>query len=73
MSNDQNEDGSAQSSSAVAESYGATDEHNTPYTIKVSSPLLREGMEIKAGPVSERYVTDTVRKLMDMVREVNEA
>jgi hypothetical protein len=45
--------------------------HNTPYTIEVSDPLLRPGMTITAGPVSEKYVSETARRMMEMVREIN--
>ncbi len=47
------------------------DKHNTSYTITVKDPLLRPGMEIEAGPVSEDYVVDTAEKLMDKIREIN--
>jgi len=48
------------------------EKHNTSYKIKVEAPLLRPGMEIEAGPVSEHYVVPTVRKLLDKVRQINE-
>lgn len=45
--------------------------HNTTYVISIGAPLLRPGMTITAGPVSERYVTETAKRLMDKVREIN--
>lgn len=48
------------------------DKHNTEYVIKISSPLVRSGLEIEAGPVSEDYVVPTVSKLMEKVRKINQ-
>ena len=48
------------------------DKHNTSYTIRVKDPLLRPGMEIEAGPVSEDYVVPTAEKLIKKIREINE-
>lgn len=53
------------------ESRPKDEDHNTSYTVRVKDPLIRPGMEIEAGPVSERYLVPTVQKLMDAVREVN--
>lgn len=46
--------------------------HNTEYTIRVGAPLLRPGMEIEAGEVSEAYVEETAKRLMDAARSVND-
>jgi hypothetical protein len=48
-------------------------DHNTSYTIRVRDPLLRPGMEIEAGPVSEDYVVETAERLMRKIREINDA
>jgi hypothetical protein len=53
------------------ESRSKQEDHNTSYTVRVKDPLIRPGMEIEAGPVSEQYLVPTVQKLMDAVREVN--
>jgi len=47
------------------------DKHNTAWNIRISDPLLRPGLEIEAGPVSEDYVVPTVRKGLEKVREIN--
>ncbi len=44
--------------------------HNTKYRITASAPLLRPGLTIEAGPVSERYVVETVSRLMGFVRSI---
>ena len=43
---------------------------NETYEIVVSSPLLRPGMTIRTT-VSSRYVVQTVKALMEKVREIN--
>lgn len=43
---------------------------NETYEIEVTSPLLRPGVVIKTR-VSEKYLVRTVKKLLDLVREVN--
>ena len=48
------------------------DRRNTPYTLSLEAPMLRPGLKITAGPVSERYVVETGRKLMGFARELNE-
>jgi hypothetical protein len=45
---------------------------NTGYTIVAKSPLLRPGLEITMGPVSEKYLVEETRKLLDYVRRINE-
>lgn len=45
--------------------------HNTEYEFEVSAPLLRPGMKLKVGPVSEDYVVPTAEKIMNFVREIN--
>ena len=44
---------------------------NTEWVIEVGSPLLRPGMKITIGPVSERYVAEEAQKAIVMVREIN--
>lgn len=44
--------------------------NNARFQVTVQSPLLRPGLSISAS-VSERYVRDTVERLMDAVRMVN--
>lgn len=44
---------------------------NTSWVLTVTSPLLRPGLTLTMGPVSERYVVEEVQKAMDMVREIN--
>lgn len=46
---------------------------NSEYIIRVSAPLLCPGMEIESGPVSEKDVVDAAVKMMDFVREINDA
>ncbi len=48
-----------------------TDRQNTEYKIIVSAPLLRPGLTIESGPVSERYVVETAKRLLAFVREIN--
>ena len=48
----------------------ATKSFNNTYTIEVQSPLLRPGLKISTE-VSERYVVETVKKIMNMIREIN--
>ena len=43
---------------------------NETYEITVASPLLRPGLTIRTT-VSSRYVTQTVKSLMEKVREIN--
>ena len=43
---------------------------NETYEITVSSPLLRPGLELKTK-VSSKYVTKTVAKIFEMLREIN--
>ena len=45
---------------------------NTAYTIEVSDPLIRPGMKVIIGPVSENYLVEATRKIMNMIREINE-
>lgn len=45
--------------------------HNTGWTVRVSNPFQRPGVEFESEPVSEEYVVATVRKGMEMAREVN--
>jgi hypothetical protein len=47
------------------------DKHNTSYKITIKDPLVRPGIEIEAGPVSEDYVVPTVEKLVSKAREIN--
>jgi len=44
---------------------------NTPYIIKIEAPLLRPGMSITIGPVSEKYIVEETKKAMDFVRQIN--
>jgi hypothetical protein len=44
---------------------------NTEYTLRATSPLLRTGFEIESGPVSEKYVVEEARKLIEFCREIN--
>jgi len=44
---------------------------NEKYTIVVESPLLRPGLKISAA-VSSKYVSSTVEKLLNLVREINQ-
>lgn len=48
-----------------------TDRRNTEYHIEVGAPLLRPGMTIRQGPVSEKYVVEETRKVLDLVRQIN--
>jgi hypothetical protein len=48
-----------------------TAKRNTEFKLSVGAPLLRPGLTIEAGPVSEAYVVETVEKLMGFVREIN--
>lgn len=43
---------------------------NETYEVVVASPLLRPGLTIKTT-VSARYVVQTVKALLDKVREIN--
>lgn len=43
---------------------------NETYQITVASPLLRPGITIQTS-VSKRYVADTVRDLLDIIRDIN--
>jgi hypothetical protein len=45
---------------------------NTTWTITAGSPLLRPGLTITIK-VSEKYVVEETQKLMDKIREINEA
>ena len=44
---------------------------NNKYVIEVKHPLIRPGMTIKTE-ASEKYVVAVTRKLMSIVRELNE-
>ncbi len=44
---------------------------NTEFRLTVSAPLIRTGLQIEAGPVSETYVVETAKKLLDFVHEIN--
>lgn len=50
---------------------GARSSHNTQYTVEVGPPLVRPGMTIKAGDVSEDYLVETADRLMQRVRKIN--
>jgi len=43
---------------------------NNKYIVRVYHPLLRAGLEIETES-SERYVVAVVKKLLDLVREIN--
>ncbi len=43
---------------------------NETYTIRVQSPLLRPGLTIETK-VSKRYLVQTVKELLDKIREIN--
>lgn len=43
---------------------------NNKYTIRVTHPLVRPGIEIETE-ASEKYVASVVQKLMEIVREIN--
>jgi hypothetical protein len=45
---------------------------NNTYKITVSSPLLRPGIVIETE-VSERYIKPVMEKLMETIREINNA
>ena len=45
--------------------------HNTSWTVRIRDPLVRPGIEIEAGPVSEDYLVPTVRKGLDKIRQIN--
>ena len=44
---------------------------NTEYQLEVTAPLIRPGLTIHVGPVSEKYLVEAVDKVMGMVREIN--
>jgi hypothetical protein len=44
---------------------------NNKYIIKVEHPLLRPGISIETES-SEKYLVPVVKKLMELVREINE-
>ena len=44
---------------------------NTAWTITAKAPLLRPGLEISIT-VSEKYVVEETKKLMETVREIND-
>lgn len=46
---------------------------NTPWVITISAPLLRPGMTLTVGPVSEKYVVQETIKALEKVREINGA
>lgn len=48
-----------------------TKKRNTPYKIIVESPLLRPGLKIESGPISEGYLVEETKKLLKFVREIN--
>ena len=45
---------------------------NNKYIIKVSDPLLRPGLVIETE-ASEKYLVKVTQKLLELVREINEA
>lgn len=49
-----------------------SDKHNTSWTVTIKNPLVRTGVELESGPVSEDYVVATVRKGIEFARDVNE-
>lgn len=44
---------------------------NTEYRIVLDAPLLRPGMTIEVGPVSEGHVVEEAKKAMEKAREIN--
>lgn len=46
---------------------------NTPWVITVGAPLLRPGLTLTVGPVSEKYVVQETLKVLEKVREINES
>ena len=50
----------------------AKSSHNTQYTVEAGPPLTRPGMAIKAGDISEDYLVETVERLMQRVRNIND-
>ena len=44
---------------------------NNKYVIEVTHPLIRPGITIRTE-ASERYLVAVVRKVMELVREINE-
>jgi hypothetical protein len=45
---------------------------NNKYRITVQHPLLRSGLRIETE-ASERYVVPVVKKVMEIIREINNA
>ena len=43
---------------------------NETYTIKISSPLIRPGLEISTQ-VSKKYLIPVLNDLLDLIREFN--
>jgi len=43
---------------------------NNKYTIKIKHPLIRAGLTIETE-ASEKYLVSVVKKLMELVREIN--
>lgn len=43
---------------------------NNKYTIRVTHPLIRPGLTIETES-SEKYLAEVVKKLMEIVREIN--
>lgn len=44
---------------------------NTSWLLEIQSPLLRPGVKLTVGPVSEKYIVEEARKAMEVVREIN--
>ena len=44
---------------------------NNKYTIRAKHPLLRAGLTIETE-ASEKYVVKVVKKLMELIREIND-
>ncbi|MEY4722578.1 MAG: hypothetical protein RLZZ324_91 [Candidatus Parcubacteria bacterium] len=45
---------------------------NETYEVEIASPLLRPGITIRTR-VSKKYLSATVKELLDIVREINVA
>jgi hypothetical protein len=43
---------------------------NETYKIRINSPLIRPGITIETE-VSDKYLVDAVRNLLDKIREIN--
>ena len=44
---------------------------NTTWLITIGTPLLRPGLTLTVGPVSEKYIVSETLKALDKVREIN--